>query len=114
MVFCWNVSEQDLRQSHSSRQCFLFCPKKGDQALLKNWRAVAFLCRDYKELPRALANRFKDLEIIVNTDQTYCVPDSAIMDFLLIQDVIDVCKYYKCAVESFDQENTFGLGWFIV
>ena len=55
-------------------------PKKGDLALLKNWRPMALLCTDYKVLSRAVSNRLKDvLEIIVHPDQTYCIPDRTIM-----------------------------------
>ncbi len=85
-------------------------PKKGDLALLKNWRPVALLCTDYKVLSSALSNRLKNfLEIIIHSDQTYCVPDRTIMDnIFLIQDVIDVCGSYdnvNFGIVCLDQER---------
>ena len=66
-------------------------PKKGDLALLKNWRPVALLCTDYKLLSKVLANRLKKvLDQIIHRDQSYCVPDRSIMDNLfLMRDLID-------------------------
>lgn len=34
--------------------------KKGELALLKNWKPVAILCADYKVLSRSLSSRLKD------------------------------------------------------
>uniref|UniRef100_A0A8D3BRM1 Reverse transcriptase domain-containing protein n=1 Tax=Scophthalmus maximus TaxID=52904 RepID=A0A8D3BRM1_SCOMX len=86
-------------------------PKKGDLALLKNWRPVSLLCTDYKLLSRALSNRLKNiLEIVVHSDQTYCIPDRTIMDnIFLMRDVIDLCKYHNLSVGivSLDQEKAF-------
>ncbi|KAK2897108.1 hypothetical protein Q8A73_013488 [Channa argus] len=86
-------------------------PKKGDLALLKNWRPVALLCTDYKVLSRALSNRLKDyLGILVNPDQTYCVPDRTIMDnVFLMRDLIDLCSISNVKLEiiSLDQEKAF-------
>ena len=86
-------------------------PKKGDLALLKNWRPVALLCTDYKVLSRALSNRLKDiLGILVQTDQSYCVPDRKIMDnIFLIRDVIDVCRSQNVnfGIVALDQEKAF-------
>lgn len=69
-------------------------PKKGNLDLLKNWRPVALFCTDYTMLSRALSNRLKDLlDIIANTDQSYCVPERTIMDnIFLICDVLDLSK----------------------
>ena len=86
-------------------------PKKGDLALIKNWRPVALLCTDYKVLSRALSNRLKDiLGILVHTDQSYCVPDRKIMDnIFLIRDIIDVCRSDNedFGIVSLDQEKAF-------
>lgn len=63
-------------------------------------------------LSRALLNRLKDvLDIIVHTDQTYCVPDRTIMDnIFLIRVVIDVCRSdinIHFGIECLDQEKAF-------
>lgn len=86
-------------------------PKKGDLALLKNWRPVALLCTDYKVLSRALSNRLKHvLGIISHSDQTYCVSDRTIMDNIFLKcDFIDICKYSNVGlgIVSLDQEKAF-------
>ena len=86
-------------------------PKKGDLALLKNWRPVALLCTHYKVLYRALSNRLKDiLGILVQTDQKYCVPDRKTMgNIFLIRDVIDVCRSQNVnvGIVALDQEKAF-------
>ena len=86
-------------------------PKKGDLALLKNWRPVSLLCTDYKVLSRALSNRLKVvLELIIHSDQTYCVPDRSIMDNIFcVRDLLDVCKVYDLdvGIVSLDQEKAF-------
>lgn len=54
-------------------------PKNGDLALPKNWRPAAFSVQ-------ILINRLMNiLEILVNTDQTYCVSDRTIWDWLTVQ-----------------------------
>lgn len=86
-------------------------PKKGDLALLKNWRPVALLCTDYKLLSKVLANRLKIfLDLIIHRDQSYCIPDRSIFDNLfLIRDLWDICKL--CNIDagliSLDQEKAF-------
>lgn len=86
-------------------------PKKGDLALLKNWRPVALLCTDYKLLSKVLANRLKNfLDLIIHRDQSYCIPDRSIFDNLfLIRDLWDICKL--CNIDagliSLDQEKAF-------
>ncbi len=69
----WNILGSDLHGvlleclSSSSlpvsrqRAAQSLLPKKGDLALLKNWRPVALLCTDYKVLSRALSNRLKSV-----------------------------------------------------
>jgi len=93
------------------RAVLFLLPKKGDLALLKNWRPVALLCTDYKVLSRALSNRLKRvLEDIVQPDQTYCVPDWTIMDnIFLVRDIIDVSKSVNVdfGIVSLDQEKAF-------
>lgn len=68
--------------------------KKGDLALLKNWRPVAHLCTGYKILSRALSNRLRQhIDLLVHMDQSYCIPGWTIMDRLfLLRNVIDICN----------------------
>ena len=88
-------------------------PKKGDLALLKNWRPVALLCTDYKILSKALSNRLKDyMETLVHMDQTYCVPGRTITDNLfLIRDVLDISNFQEIdvGVISIDQQKAFDM-----
>lgn len=119
----WNIIGHDLHgvfmecfQTGSlpgscQRAVLSLLPKKGDLALLKNWRPVALLCSDYKILSRALSNRLKEvLGNIIHMDQSYCVLDRNIMDnIFLIRDIIDVCNCYNVnvGVISLDQEKAF-------
>ncbi|KAI4877020.1 hypothetical protein NFI96_008694 [Prochilodus magdalenae] len=86
-------------------------PKKGDLCLLKNWRPVSLLCADYKILSRCIANRLKVvLGLIINDDQSYCVPTRSIYDNLfLIRDLFDFAKSTgsEFGLLSLDQENAF-------
>uniref|UniRef100_H3C6P6 Reverse transcriptase domain-containing protein n=1 Tax=Tetraodon nigroviridis TaxID=99883 RepID=H3C6P6_TETNG len=120
----WSILGQDLHSvlleclrtgslPVSCRRAVLsLLPKKGDLALLKNWRPVALLCTDYKVLSRALSNRLKEsLSFIIHSDQTYCIPDRSIMDnIFLIRDLIDVCRAdmdYHFGIVCLDQEKAF-------
>ena len=119
----WNIIGPDLHEVFldclksgllpvSCRRAVLsLLPKKGDLALLKNWRPVALLCTDYKVLSRALSNRLKEhLAMLVHMDQTYCVPGRTIMDnIFLMRDVLNVCDAYDLdlGVVSLDQEKAF-------
>lgn len=93
------------------RAALSLLPKKGDLALLKNWRPVALLCTDYKILSKVLANRLKVyLGILIHKDQSYCIPDRSIMDNLhLMRDIIDICKScdFSIGLLSLDQEKAF-------
>jgi len=86
-------------------------PKKGDLCLLKNWRPVAVLCSDYKILSKCLANRLKGvLDVLVQKDQTYCVPKRSIYDNLfLMRDIMDYAGIYNVdfGLLSLDQEKAF-------
>lgn len=55
------------------------------------------------DVSRALSNRLKDIsDIIIHTDQTYCVPDRTIMNkSLLMRDVFDVFRV--------DNDTYFGI-----
>jgi len=58
-------------------------PKKGDLGFLKNWRPVSLLCLDYKMISKSIANRLKNvLDLLINKDQTYCIPNRSMMDNL--------------------------------
>lgn len=86
-------------------------PKKGDLCLLKNWRPVAVLCSDYKILSKCLANRLKCvLDVLIQKDQTYCIPKRSIYDNLfLMRDIMDYARIYNVdfGVLSLDQEKAF-------
>ncbi len=119
----WSVLGQDLLDVFG--QCFKdgtlpascrravlsLLPKRGDLALLKNWRPVALLCTDYKILSKVLSNRLKNfLQVVIGLDQSYCVPDRSKMDNLfLMRDVFDVCRVgnLKIGLISIDQEKSF-------
>ena len=95
------------------RAALSLLPKKGDLALLKNWRPVALLCTDYKILSRAMSNRLTHcLDMIIQPDQTYCVQGRTIMDNLfLLRDVLELCKLYKLdtGIVSIDQQKAFDM-----
>lgn len=86
-------------------------PKKGDLTLLKNWRPVALLCTDYKILSKVLSNRLKGfIDLVIGTDQSYCVPDRSMLDNLfLMRDIFDICTLYdfNIGIISLDQEKAF-------
>ncbi len=86
-------------------------PKKGDLGLLKNWRPVALLCLDYKHFSKCLTNRLKHcLHLLIQNDQTYCIPKRSIIDNLfLLKDIIDFNQNNKnnLGVLSLDQEKAF-------
>ncbi|KAF7643645.1 hypothetical protein LDENG_00235850, partial [Lucifuga dentata] len=107
----WECFDGGSLPSSCWRAVLSLLPKKGDLALLKNWRPVALLCTDYKILSRALANRLRDcLDLIVHMDQTYCIPGRTIMDNLfLFHDLIDVCNVYNLnlGIISLYQEKAF-------
>ena len=119
----WNLVGQDLlsvlteclergEMPTSCRRAVLsLLPKKGDLALLANWRPVALLCTDYKILSRVLSNRLKQcLHMIVQVDQTYCIKGRTIMDNLfLIRDTIDLCELYNVdvGIVALDQCQAF-------
>ncbi len=62
-------------------------------------------------MSKCLANRLKKyLNLIVQKDQTYCIPERTIMDNLfLIRDILDICKSFemKVGLISLDQEKAF-------
>ncbi|KAK3566306.1 hypothetical protein QTP86_032222 [Hemibagrus guttatus] len=63
----------------SRRAVITLLPKKGDLQDIKNWRPVSLLCTDYKVMSEALANRLRDImDSVIQTDQTYCVPNSTL------------------------------------
>ena len=111
----WEVlqecSQTELLPASCRRAVLSLLPKKGDLAVLKNWRPVALLCTDYKLFSKVLANRLKHfLELIIHRDQSYCVSDRSIMDnIFLMRDLLDVCKLYSIdlAIISLDQEKAF-------
>ena len=96
----------------SCRNAVLYMnPKKGDLALLKNWRPVTLLCTDYKLLSKVLTNKLRNfMDLIIDRDQSYCVPERSIMDNLfVIWFLLDVCKLYNIdfGIVSLDQEKAF-------
>lgn len=95
----------------SQRAVLALLPKKGDLAVLKNWRPVAILCTDYKILSKCLANRLnKVLCEIIHKDQSYCIKDRSITDNLhLMRDITDYALFndINVGVLSLDQEKAF-------
>ncbi|KAK3552229.1 hypothetical protein QTP86_006020 [Hemibagrus guttatus] len=95
----------------SRRAVITLLPKKGHLQDIKNWRPVSLLCTDYKFTSKALANRLRDImDSVIQTDQTYCVPNRSIIDNVsLIRDILDVSR--SLAVDlgliSLDQEKAF-------
>ncbi|KAK3520731.1 hypothetical protein QTP70_031448, partial [Hemibagrus guttatus] len=95
----------------SRRAVITLLPKKGHLQDIKNWRPVSLLCTDYKVTSKALANRLRDImDSVIQTDQTYCVPNRSIIDNVsLIRDILDVSR--SLAVDlgliSLDQEKAF-------
>ncbi|KAK3532132.1 hypothetical protein QTP86_008571 [Hemibagrus guttatus] len=95
----------------SRRAVITLLPKKGDLQDIKNWRPVSLLCTDYKVMSKVLANCLRDImDSVIQTDQTYCVPNRSIIDNVsLIWDILDVSR--SLAVDlgliSLDQEKAF-------
>ncbi|KAK3538866.1 hypothetical protein QTP86_018775, partial [Hemibagrus guttatus] len=109
------VLEESRRErclSLSSRRAVItLLPKKGDLQDIKNWRPVSLLCTDYKVMSKALANRLRDImDFVIQTDQTYCVPNRSIIDNVsLIRDILDVSRslVVDLGLISLDQEKAF-------
>ncbi|KAK3522519.1 hypothetical protein QTP86_017665 [Hemibagrus guttatus] len=112
------VLEESCRERclplNSQRAVITLVPKKGDLQDIKNWHPVSLLCTDYKVMSKALANRLRDIMDsvihVIQTDQTYCVPNRSIIDNVsLIRDILDVSR--SLAVDlgliSLDQEEAF-------
>lgn len=87
-----NAAYQNEKLSPSQRRGVLtLLYKKGEKALLKNWRPISLLNTDYKILTHILANRLKKvINKLINTDQTgYLKGRSIGYNIRLINDVID-------------------------
>lgn len=70
------------------------------------------LCTDCKVLSPAMSNRLKNVsDIIIHTNQTYCVADRTIIEnIFLIRDIIDMCKNYNninFGIVCLDQDKAF-------
>ncbi|KAK3518261.1 hypothetical protein QTP70_035198, partial [Hemibagrus guttatus] len=100
------VLKESCRESclplSSRRAVITLLPKKGDLQDIQNWCPVSLLCTDYKLMSKALANRLRDImDSVIQTDQTYCVPNRSIIDNVsLIQDILDVSRLCKCGVSD--------------
>ncbi len=72
---------------------------------------MSVLCRDYKILSKALANRPAGvLEQVIQSDQTYCIPERSIFDNIsFIRDIFDLAKMkeFDFGLISLDQEKAF-------
>ena len=68
--------------------------KKGDRALLSNWRPISLLNTDYKILAKVLSIRLsKVLENLVEDDQTCGVPGRTILNnTFILRDLVIICK----------------------
>ena len=72
---------------------------------------MSLLCLDYKILSHCIANKLKRvLRLLVNEDQSYCVPERSKYDNLfLIRDLFDYGKMseLELGLVSLDQEKAF-------
>lgn len=67
--------------------------KIGDWVQLRNWGLVALLWLD-KNLSRALSNSMEGvLQNIVDTDQSYCIPERSMMDNIFLETFLIFVKY---------------------
>ena len=85
--------------------------KKGDNAILKNWRPISLLNSDYKLLATALTNRLKPLlPRLIHEDQTCGIPGRTIFDsiFRLRDIAYDAAINNKNTIMiNLDQEKAF-------
>ena len=85
--------------------------KKGERALLSNWRPISLLNTHYKILAKALSTRLgKVLAHIVADDQTCGVPDRTILNnVFILRDLVVICKQKNipAAIISIDQMKAF-------
>ena len=85
---------------------FLF--KKGERALLSNWRPISILNIDYKILAKALSTRLrKFLAHIVADDKTY--GRAILYNVFILRDLVVICKQNSipAAIISIDQLKAF-------
>uniref|UniRef100_A0A8K9XWG7 Reverse transcriptase domain-containing protein n=1 Tax=Oncorhynchus mykiss TaxID=8022 RepID=A0A8K9XWG7_ONCMY len=70
MKWCVNLFMGVLFLYPVNLRCFHCCQKKGDLALIKNWRPVALLCAEYKIVSKRLSNRLKEyLGLLIHKDR---------------------------------------------
>ena len=84
--------------------------KKGERALLSNWRPISLLNTDSKILAKALSTRLgKVLAHIVADDQTCGVPGRTILNIL--RDLVVICKpkNISAAIINIDQMKAFDI-----
>lgn len=85
--------------------------KKGDRALLSNWRPISLLNTDYKILAKILSMRLtKVLGKLIAEDQTCGVPGRTILNnTFILRDLIILCKEKNipAAIISVDQMKAF-------
>ena len=83
--------------------------KKGDRALLSNWKPISLLNTDYKILAKVLSIRLsKVLGNLVEDDQTCGVPGKTILNnTFILRDLVIICRQKKipAAIISIDQLN---------
>ena len=112
VVYVLNYALSSGVLSVSQRQgIIVLLYKKGDNALLKNWRPISLLNIDYKIMTKVLSNRLRTvLPFIINTDQTGAVPGRSIAQSIsLTRDIIDYCNHKDIggAILSLDQAKAF-------
>ena len=92
-VFNRSFGNKELPDSQNCGLLTLFS-KKGERALLSNWRPISLLNTDYKILAKALSVRLsKVLANMVSDDQTCGVPGRTILNNLFIlRDLAVICK----------------------
>ena len=109
-VFNHSFENKELPESQQYGLLTLLC-KKGDRALLSNWRPISLLNTDYKVLAKALSVRLsKVLANIVSEDQTCGVPGRTILNnVFILRDLVVICKQKNipAAIISIDQMKAF-------
>ncbi|TWW53858.1 Transposon TX1 uncharacterized 149 kDa protein ORF 2 [Takifugu flavidus] len=111
----WEVLQECTHTGRLPTSCqtavLSLIPKKGDLALLKNWRPVALLCTDYKLLSKVLANRLKNhLDLLVHRDQSYCVPDRDQGDVDNLIDSLDLYQEASSAKVNWEKSEALQVG----
>ena len=109
-VFNYSFENKELPESQKYGLLTLLF-KKGERALLSNWRPISLLNTDYKILAKALSVRLSGvLANIVSDEQTCGVPGRTILNnVFILRDLVVICKQKNipAAIISIDQMKAF-------